>query len=114
METVSYIKYLRISDKKLKAIAQSLVRLSPEEAINRLLFLKKKGAKLLIKILKTAESDALNNFKLNKENLRIKSIQVLKGPFFKRWQPVSRGMAHSIKKRTSHVKVILEEVKPSK
>ena len=54
-------------------------------------------------------SNATNNLKLNSKDLRIKTIEILKGPFYKRWQPVSRGMAHQIKKRTTHIKVILEE-----
>ena len=50
----------------------------------------------------------VKNLKFDEAKLRIKTIETGKGPSFKRWNPVSRGMAHSIKKRTSHIKVVLE------
>jgi large subunit ribosomal protein L22 len=111
MEIASYIKYLRISSKKLKTIAREIVGLTSKEAINRLLFSGKKSGKLLIKAINTVVADASNNLKLDKDHLKIKKIEILKGPSFKRWQAVSRGMAHQIKKRTSHIKIVLEEVK---
>lgn len=114
MEAVSYIKHLRLSPKKLKTIAHEVVGLPPNEAMSRLFFLGRKSGKLLAGAIKSAMANATNNLKLEKETLRIKAIEVLKGPFFKRWQAVSRGMAHQIKKRTTHVKVTLEEVKPPK
>ena len=51
---------------------------------------------------------------MNLQNLVIKEIIINKGPFFKRWQPVSRGMAHPIKKRTSHIKVLIAEKSETK
>lgn len=113
METVAYIKYLRISAKKMKPLGEAILGLSPSEAIDRLLIDGRKGAKILADAIKSADANAKNNFKWNPANLRIKTVEVLKGPFFKRWQPISRGMAHQIKKRTTHIKVVLEEVKSS-
>ncbi len=110
MKVNAEAKYLRVSPKKLKGLVATVVGLSPRIAVERLEILGEKTAKLMIKVIKSALSNAVNNFKLNEQKLRIKSVQVQKGAFFKRWQPVSRGMAHSIKKRTSHIKIILEEV----
>lgn len=114
MEAVSYIKYLRISPKKLKSIASQVTGMSPGEALDRLFFLKGKREGILAQAIKSAEAIAFNNLKMDKKNLSIKNIEILKGPFFKRWQAVSRGTAHQIKKRTSHIRVVLEEVKHGK
>jgi len=113
MEAIAYIKYLRVSEKKLKSLSRLAIKLPVSEAIDRLLIGGTKSAKILADAIKSASSNAKNNLKLDNANLRIKTIEVLKGPIFKRWQPVSRGMAHQIKKRTTHIKVILEEFKSS-
>lgn len=111
MEIVASAKYLRISPKKVRELAHAVVGLPPKQALDRLILLGTKRSRLLAGIIKSAVSNATNNSKLDSVSLRIKTIQVGKGPFFKRYQPVSRGMAHQIKKRTSHIKVILEEIK---
>jgi len=101
------IKYLHISPKKLKALGRVIVGLTPKDAIDRLLFTTNKAARLLAQVVKTAAADAQNNLKQDISTLRIKTVEVLKGPAMKRWQPVSRGMAHPIKKRMSHLRVVL-------
>lgn len=109
MEAISYIRYLRSSPRKLREWAKVLHGLSPQVAISRLTLKSDKAGRLLILAVKSAMANATNNKKAVEANLRIKTIEIGKGPMFKRWQPVSRGMAHSIKKRTSHIKVVLEE-----
>lgn len=111
MDIKAETKYLRISSKKLKALAKAVVGLSADQAMDRLLLAKDKGERVLQRVLKTAYADAKNNFKLDGANLKIKSVEILKGPIMKRWQPVARGVAHQIKKRMSHIKVTLEEIK---
>lgn len=109
MESTSYHKYLRISPKKIKVLCRLTVGLSPDIAASRLLFIGGKAPKLLSAVIKSAKSNAVNNLKLNSDNLIIKEVVVGKGPHFKRWQPVSRGSAHSIKKRTTHLRVTVAE-----
>ena len=107
MEITVQIKYLHISPKKIKALGHVLVGLSPVDAINRLTLQRGKGEKLLLSAIKSALANATNNLKLDPKGLKIKTIEVLKGPFMKRWQPVSRGIAHQIKKRMSRLKVTI-------
>ncbi|KKR33656.1 MAG: 50S ribosomal protein L22 [Candidatus Gottesmanbacteria bacterium GW2011_GWA2_41_12] len=114
MEITAEAKYLRLSPKKAKFLAEAVRKLSPKEACEALEFKVKSGSEELIKLIKGAMANGKNNFKLDDNNLYIKSIEVLKGPVFKRWQPVSRGMAHSIKKRTSHIRIVLAENQKSK
>lgn len=110
MEAVAHTKYIRISPKKIRFLGNALKGLSPIEARDRLMLRSEKAARILSDAIKTAQYNAINNLKLSSDNLRIKTIETGKGPFLKRWQPVSRGIAHQIKKRTSHIKVTLEEI----
>lgn len=116
MNITAEIKYLRISPKKLKALSKVVIGLSPQNAIDRLLLVSDKAGKLMLSVIKSAQANAQNNLKLNAATLKIKTVEILKGPTMKRWQPVSKGMAHQIKKRMSHIKVVLisEEKEPVK
>lgn len=109
MNITAQIKYLHISPKKMKALARIVVGLNPADAISKLLMGSGKGARLLLQAIKSAQADAQNNLKLDTATLIIKSVSILKGPAMKRFQPVSRGMAHSIKKRMSHITVVLTQ-----
>jgi large subunit ribosomal protein L22 len=109
MQVVAKSKYLRISPRKVRLVADNLRQLSPEAALTALLATNKKAAQPLAETLKQAIGNAVNNFNLNKQNLVIKEIQIGEGPVFKRWRAVSRGRAHPILKRTSHIRVVLED-----
>ncbi|MBI4100547.1 50S ribosomal protein L22 [Candidatus Microgenomates bacterium] len=102
-------KYVRMSPRKLALVADQLRGLAPGQALSKLALITKSAATPLIKIIKSATANATENAKLKENNLKIKSIEVTTGPAFKRWQPVSRGRAHPYKKRTAHIRVILED-----
>ena len=53
-------------------------------------------------------NNAVNNLNLPKDSLSIYSIEINQGPTYKRFRPVSRGRAHTILKRTSHIKLVLQ------
>lgn len=112
MDITAQIKYLHLSPKKMKALGRIVVGLTPSDAMDKLLFTSGKAPRLLLAAIKSASVNAQNNHKLDIATLKIKTVQILKGPTMKRWQPVSRGMAHQIKKRMTHVKVTLEETNP--
>lgn len=114
MKSTTYIKYLRVSPKKMRELAGALKGLTPVQALDRLLLISGKAGQILAKCIKSAQANAVNGLKMSQDKLRISSIEVGKGPFFKRWNPVSRGMAHQIKKRTSHIKVTVEEIASTK
>lgn len=107
MEVKAQTKHIRMSPRKLNLVAKSIKDLPLEKALEKLSFLRKRAAEPLLKTLNSAIANATNNFGLKKDNLRIKSIQILKGPTLKRWRAVSRGRAHPYEKKTSHIKVIL-------
>lgn len=114
MSITTDTKYLRISPKKVKSTARNISGLNTRAALARLLFANTKASRILTKTIKSAVANAVNNLKKNADNLIIRSISVNKGPVLKRWQPVSRGMAHKIKKPTSHIKIVLEEIQAVK
>jgi large subunit ribosomal protein L22 len=72
----------------------------------------KKATGPLMDLIDSAVANAKNNFKITDETLFIKEIRVDQGFVLKRIMPVSRGMAHGIKKRTSHVEIVLAPVVP--
>lgn len=102
-------KYISVSTRKLNEVAFLVRRVGkPEKAILLLENVQKRAAGPIVKTLKQAVANAKNNFKLEAKSLKIKEIQINKGPTYKRGRPVSRGRSHPIKKRTSHITIILE------
>ncbi|MBM3205463.1 50S ribosomal protein L22 [Candidatus Shapirobacteria bacterium] len=108
MEVVALSKFIRLSPKKLNLVAAALRNLSVSEAEKILPHLEQKGARFLLLVLKQGVANAVKNFGLKKETLKIKRLEITKGPSYKRGRPVSRGRWHPILKRTSHIKMILE------
>ncbi len=111
MEIKAELKFARISPRKARLVAANLHKMRLDEALTQLEFSEKKAAGLIKSVLNSAIANAKNNFGINKEDLVIKQVDVLPGPFYKRWRAVSRGAAHLYKKRTSHIKVILTKIK---
>jgi large subunit ribosomal protein L22 len=112
MESQATAKYVRVSPRKLKLLVSSIRNLTPDRAMASLDFINKSGAKDLKKLVESALSNA-KNINMDLSNIKFKEIQVLPGGAMKRFRAVSRGMAHTYKKRMSHVKVILrDDIKP--
>lgn len=114
MEISAKSNYLHISPKKIKEFGKISIGFNPKIAIDSLLMRKEKAGKLLAKCIKSCLDNAINTHRIDASRLRIQSIQILKGPHLKRWRAVSRGMAHQIKRRTTHIKVILSVVEDEK
>lgn len=108
-------KYLRLAPRKIRLLVDAIKHLQPKQAIEELAFIRKRAAAPLAKTIKQAMANAVNNANVSEESLRFESLTVGGGPILKRWRAVSRGRAHSIKKRTSHITVILKsEETPTK
>lgn len=98
-------RHLRMSSKKVNLVADMVRGKNVETAINFLHFTPKKGAKPLMEAIKSAVSNAVANFKQQKQDLYISKIVINEGARFKRHMPVSRGRAHPIIKKTCHIYV---------
>ena len=106
-EITAYQKYIRQTPQKLRLVADMIRNLSVDQALIQLKVSSKNGAKAVEKVLTQARANAIDNG-FRSDTLKIKSIQIEEGATYKRWQPVSRGRAHSILKRTSHIRIVLE------
>ncbi|MBU0619404.1 50S ribosomal protein L22 [Patescibacteria group bacterium] len=104
---------IRTSPRKLALVARAVRALSLTEAMDQLKFMPKRAAQPMLKLFKQAIANAKDQG-LDEVNLKTKLLEVKKGPTYKRWRPVSRGRAHSIKKRTSHIILTLEGEKTGK
>lgn len=102
---------IRTSTRKIRLVADSIRGLSIDEALDALSVIQKRGAMDLSKTLKSAVANAVNNSKLEKRDLVIKNIDVNEGTSLKRFHPSTRGRVHPYKKRSSNIRIVLEEVK---
>jgi len=93
---------------RLRLVAKAVKTLTPQVAMDQLKFMDLKAAKVMLQVFKQAVANAVNNLGLSAAGLVTKEIIVNEGPRYKRYQPVSRGRAHAILKRTSHIRVVLE------
>lgn len=105
------LKYARISSRKVKIVADLIKSKGIDEAYGILKFTPKAASELLLKLLKSAESNASNNNGLNRDELFVAEASASQGPTLKRIMPRAQGRANRIKKRTSHITLILKERK---
>ncbi len=111
-EITAKLNYYRTAPRKVRLIADLIRGKAVGEAVSQLVFSKQKPATAVAKLLKSAVSNAKNNFKIKDErNLYVKKITVDEGPTLKRYMPRARGSAAQIKKRTSHIVIVLAERK---
>jgi large subunit ribosomal protein L22 len=101
------VRNVRISPKKLNVIAYIIRNMSAKDALDTLQFMPKKGADIIYKVLASAVANATNNDNQSLGDLTISSVYVTQGLVYRRINPVSRGRAHRILKRTSHVDLSL-------
>lgn len=99
----------RQSPRKVRLVANLIKGKPLAVALERLTFLPKRAASPLKKILESAAANAVNNLKMSRERLVVKSVRVDKDIVLKRFRPGARGAAYRLKKRTSQVRVELAE-----
>jgi len=120
MEVIAKSKNIRTSPRKIRLVADVVRGLKVEEAEKILIGVNKRATGPLLLVLKQGVANATKNFDLIKETLVVKSLEIGKGPTYKRGRPASRGYWHPILKRTSHIRMIIEgeerkkEEKPKK
>lgn len=111
MEARAVAKFIRISPQKVRLVMDEVRGLKVEDALNRLRFAPQRGAGVLKKVIDSAVANAENNFGLDVDKLYVKRIYADQGPMMKRFQPRAQGRAFRIRKRMSHLTVILDEQK---
>ena len=111
MEVLAKTKNLRLTPRKARLVADMVRNMEIEQAFNILQFSTQKSAPLIEKTLRSAVSNAVNNFELDEEKLYISKILIDGGPLIKRIKPRAKGRADRILKRTSHITVGVSEKK---
>lgn len=104
------MRHVRIGPRKARLVADMIRGKSVTEAMNVLTFTRKKAAREIQALLKSALANAEENHKVvDVDDMVIKKITVDEGVAWKRQMPRARGMSDQIKKRTSHVTIVLNE-----
>jgi large subunit ribosomal protein L22 len=109
METVAVAKYIRISPVKVRLVADLIRGKKVEDALNILAFTPKSSAPVLTKVLNSAIANAGQKKGVDVDTLIVKKISVDEGPTLKRFRPRAMGRGTRILKRSSHIKIIVEE-----
>ncbi|MEZ5300647.1 MAG: 50S ribosomal protein L22 [Verrucomicrobiales bacterium] len=109
MEVKSSFKYARISPMKARDVARQIQGMPVSQALDVLQYTPRKAAHLVGKTVRAAVADAENNFELDPDSLVVKSATVGEGPAFRRFKPRARGSASAIRKRTSHIFIVLSD-----
>lgn len=108
MEARATLSNVRISPKKMTPIVRMVRGLPLGQAIAALGYTPKKGARLLKKVLESARANA-HEKQIDVDNLKVKTIEVGRGPTLFRIMTGQRGMANRIQKRTSNITVVVED-----
>jgi len=108
------LKNYRQSPRKVRLVVDAIRGKKVNEAVDILTFTTKRASDPIIKLVKSAIANAVHNHGMSQDNLFVKEIRVDEGVTMHRFMPKAHGRANPIRKRASHVNVVLAEVTESK
>ncbi|OGL96104.1 50S ribosomal protein L22 [Candidatus Uhrbacteria bacterium RIFOXYB12_FULL_58_10] len=109
MEVIAKANNIRMSPRKVRLVIDVIRGMDVMRAQTQLQFMKKAAVLPVLKLLNSAIANAEHNFQLDKENLFVKTITADGGPTIHRWTPKAFGRAAPIRKRTSHITIVLSD-----
>lgn len=109
MEVKASLKYARIGTFKARLVADLVRGMEVNEAIRTLTFSPKKASLMVKKLIESGVANAEQKEVMDVDSLYVKTITVDEGPFLKRFRPRAQGRASGIKKKTSHINIVLAE-----
>ena len=109
MEAKATLRYIRISPRKVSIVCDQIRGKSVKDAEAILALIPKAASEPLAKLVKSAAANAENNHGMDPEKLYVAETYATPGPIIKRFMPRAKGRAYGIKKRTSHVTVVVKE-----
>ena len=109
MEAKAYLRYVRISPRKIQIVCDLIRGKDAQTAMAILMQTPKAASEPLMKLLKSACANAENNFNMDRNSLYVSQCYVTPGPILKRMMPRAQGRAYRINKRTSHVTLAVAE-----
>jgi LSU ribosomal protein L22P len=110
MEARAILRYARISPLKARQVLRIIQGMKAGDALYQLKFIPKKAARIVEGVLKSAIANAEQKG-LDLDSLYIKKAVADDGPMYKKWVPRAHGRATMVRKRTSHITIVLEERK---
>ena len=110
MEARAQARYVRVTPMKARRVIDLIRGLPAAEAQAILHFAPQAASEPVGKVLDSAIANATNNFKLDPDTLVVREAYVDEGPTLKRFRPRAQGRAYRIRKRTSHITVVVESV----
>lgn len=111
MEAKAIVKYVRISPRKVRQVVDLIRGKKVNEALAILRYTPKRASEVVTKVVKSAAANAENNLQMEKDELFVTSCFVDQGPTLKRFQPRAMGRADIMRKRTSHITVMVGDKK---
>ena len=108
-EARAIAKYIRISPRKVRQVIDLIRGKRVRDALAILKFTPKRASTAIEKVIKSAAANAENNLEMNKDDLFVAEAFVDQGPSLRRYNPRAMGRADLIKRRTSHVTVVVRE-----
>jgi len=109
MNARAQARFIRESSNKVRRVLDLVRGLPVDEARIVLQFTNRKAAGTIVKVLDSAVANAEHNFALDADELYVAEAYADEGPTLKRWRPRARGRATKIRKRTSHITIIVAE-----
>lgn len=109
MESLTYLKNLKITPKKLRMLRDDIYQMSPQHALEHLQYTAGKPAQIYYKVIHSAVHNAIQTLKVPADVLKFKLLTIEEGHTLRRYNPGSRGNAKPFAKRFSHIKIILVE-----
>lgn len=109
MEAKASLSYARVGAQKARLVVDLVRGKNVSEALKTLTYLNKKSAVMVKKLIESAVANAENKKVMDIDKLYVKTIWVDQGPSLKRFRPRAQGRAFGVRKKTSHINVILEE-----
>jgi len=111
MEAKAQAKYVRIAPRKARVVMDLIRDKNLMEAFSILRFIPKRASGIIEKVLQSAAANAEHNYEMNKDDLYVYRAYVDEGPTLKRFIPRALGRATRIRKRTSHISIVLDEIR---
>ena len=109
MQAKAVTKYVRIAPLKVRMIMDVIRGKKVERALSELQYMPQKAAREVARTIQSAAANAENNFDMDRQALVVHTIYADEGPAFKRFMPRARGRAARIRKRTTHITVVVDD-----
>jgi len=109
MDVNAKARYIRMSPRKVRLVVDLIRGMTVGEARSQLKFMKKAAAEPVLKLLNSAVANAQHNFNMDTKELYIKQIKADGGPVLGRWRARAFGRAAPIRKRTTHITIVVSE-----